>query len=327
MNRFRAAELLMRPHDPGYPDDYLRSRLRGRRSRLIADWGPLMASAAPLAQALDEEYRRIFRDISSSGAGVSLALEYRWVYRQMNTRMRETCGPFFLYSELRTLFICLRHLREGQPGRMRDVLAASLLSERIKKALFEAADAAGAVRRTEDIFLSLSPDFGGVAGVYERAGLVAFEKVFVERYFSAALGSALHPAVRQVFGKLIDSRNIISAYKWLSLGPDAAFEPIRGGDIPPERLDYIVRRGDRDGLVSLLREFMHPARSGNLFGNPEPALYRGITFHLRRKGRDPSGIWSVLQYLWQISVEAMNLNLLAQGRELPREMLSGELVR
>lgn len=327
MGRFRATELLQRLPDRGYPDDYLRSRLQGRRSRLVADWGPLMAAAKPMVELLGEGYRGIFRDLTAAGSGASLALEYRWVYAQMNACMREACGPFFLYSELRTLFICLRHLKEQQRGQMRDLLSASLLSDRIKKTVLEAADLAGAVRRIETIFLPLSKDFSGMAAVFDAEGLGGFERALTERFLPAALRSGIHPAVRTVFMRIIDSRNIISAHKWLTLEPGEAFVPVPGGSISGERLQDIVQRGDRAGLAAVLGEFMRPVRGDNLPGNPEPGLYRGMTAFLRRKGREPSGIWPVLRYLWLISVEAMNLNLLIHGKDLPREMVEGELVR
>lgn len=286
-----------------------------------------MGATRPIAEILGEGYRSIFRDLTSAGSGTSLALEYRWVYAQMNAGMREACGPFFLYTELRTLSVCLRHLKELQRGQMRDLLAASLLSGRMSKTVLEAVDLVGAVRRIETMFLPLSKDFSGIAAVFDTEGLEGFERALTERFLAAALRSEMHPALRAVFSRIIDSRNIITAHKWLSLQPENAFAPMPGGSISCKVLKGIVERGDRPGLSAVLGEFMRPARGSNLPGNPEPGLYRGMTAFLRRKGREPSGIWPVLEYLWLISVEAMNLNLLIQGRDLPREVLAGEVVQ
>ena len=41
-------ELLRPLEDRGYPAEYLLSRIRGRRSRLIVDWRPLIYEAAPM---------------------------------------------------------------------------------------------------------------------------------------------------------------------------------------------------------------------------------------------------------------------------------------
>jgi vacuolar-type H+-ATPase subunit C/Vma6 len=59
----------------------------------------------------------------------------------------------------------------------------------------------------------------------------------------------------------------------------------------------------------------------------ETALYRGITRFLKKAGRDPLSAGAVLDYLWQCSIEAMNLSTLYYGRELDREALAAELVQ
>lgn len=76
--------------------------------------------------------------------------EYRWVYFQMNEGLRKIFYPFFLYTELRTLFLCLRR-KNDKPAKWADeLLETSLLSNGLKKVLAESPDlAAGGRSRTE----------------------------------------------------------------------------------------------------------------------------------------------------------------------------------
>lgn len=58
----------------------------------------------------------------------------------------------------------------------------------------------------------------------------------------------------------------------------------------------------------------------------ELALYKGMTRWLRKEGRDPLGVGPILDYLWRCSIEAMNLSILYQGKDLERDFVAAELV-
>jgi vacuolar-type H+-ATPase subunit C/Vma6 len=51
-----------------------------------------------------------------------------------------------------------------------------------------------------------------------------------------------------------------------------------------------------------------------------------MTRWLRQEGRNPFGTAPILDYLWRCSIEAMNLSLLYQGKDLERELVAAELV-
>ena len=67
MKQFDATDLLEKGIDPGYPSDYLLSRIRGRKARLIQDWTPLVTSPAPLERLPESHYQRISGDRSRRG--------------------------------------------------------------------------------------------------------------------------------------------------------------------------------------------------------------------------------------------------------------------
>jgi vacuolar-type H+-ATPase subunit C/Vma6 len=58
----------------------------------------------------------------------------------------------------------------------------------------------------------------------------------------------------------------------------------------------------------------------------ELALYKGMTRWLRKEGREPFGAGPILDYLWSCSIEAMNLSVLYQGKDLERDIVAAELV-
>jgi len=317
-------ELLLKPEDRGYPVEYLLSRIRGRRARLIKDWGRLMRETEPLDR------------ISSAGPGgakapegswTGLLREYRWVYFQMDAELRGIFESFFLYSELRTLFICLRHVKKGTTGEVNQLLDISLLSEKLKKVLATSEDLGSAAAGVERMFLTLSADFAGLETIVEKEGLRGIEQRLVNLYLAHTVSSKLHPLMREFFTRLIDSRNIMTLYKHLRSDEKSAPLFISGGTIAMSRCRNILGSGDMIAFNALVNE-----SAGIKTAQPDPAqvenaLYRGTTRSLRKAGREPFGPGPILDYLWRCSIEALNLSVLFFGRGLERDELMAELVQ
>lgn len=317
-------ELLQHLPDQGYPPEYLLSRIRGRRSRLIADWKPLIYDS--VADYLSARYQGPVKERSAEGVWRSLLREYRWVYGQMSGKLRKVFGPFFLYTELRTIFIALRHMKDKGGGRAGDLLDASLLSGKVKQIL-AAGDIPTVLAEIEPFFLSLSGRFAGLAGAFESGGLRSVEQKLTNTYLSVMPAARLHPILKNLFTRLIDARNIISAYKFQRLEQQAAPAFIPGGQIEQARFADIVAKDDIFGICSLVREF-----SGVKIEAPDPAkveiaLYHGITRFLKKEGREPFGAGPILDYLWKCSLEVMNLSILLNGKGLEREIVAAELVQ
>jgi vacuolar-type H+-ATPase subunit C/Vma6 len=319
-------DLLYDPGDPGYPAEYLLSRIKGRRSALIKNWKPLVydqdlfLSAAPLQ-------RGGFRTSTApERMWADLMREYRWVYRQMNQQLRAVFHPYFLYAELRTICICLRHLRDKKEGSIDEVLNKSLLSDEMKGILVRSADLAEAIAGVERLFAPLSKRFTGFAAIAEKDGLRGVEQFLTEQYLAVIAGSKLHPLMQTFFSRLIDARNIISLYKYLRLDNEQHPPILPGGSIAAETLHELAAKDDIVSVGPVIR-----ALTGIKVERPEPtmvelALYKGMTRWLRKEGQEPFGVGPILDYLWRCSIEAMNLSVLYQGKGLERDIVAAELV-
>jgi len=320
-------ELLRKSPDPGYPIEYLLSRIKGRRSRLIRDWKPLLFDPA-LYESLPTGGTGGFQKGKNADAvWRNLMAEYQWVHSQMNQQLRDIFFSFFLYAELRTIFICLRHLLDKKAGAIDDLLDRSLLSDEVKKMLLFSADLPSAVRGIERLFSSLSGRFLGLGAMLESSGLRAVEQRLIGTCLSVTIESDLHRLLKIYFSRLIDARNILGLYKYLRLGLKVQPEFIAGGAIPEMRLKEIIKKDDLPGVALLVREYSGIAVERPDSTSIEHALYRGMTRWLRKEGRDPFGIAPILDYLWRCSIEAMNLSVLHHTKDLEREAVAAELVQ
>jgi vacuolar-type H+-ATPase subunit C/Vma6 len=319
-------DLLLNPGDTGYPTEYLLSRIKGRRSWLIKNWKPLVheqelfLSTSPLKQGV------LRASIAPDRIWAELTREYRWVYGQMNLQLRTIFYPYFLYAELRNICICLRHLRDKKEGPIDEVLGTSLLSDEVKGVFVRSSDLAEAVAGVERLFSTLSKKFAGLSVVEQEEGLRGVEQRLIETYLAVMVGSTLHPLLRKFFSRLVDARNIMSIYKYLRLEHTELPPVLPGGTIAPEKLHELAAKDDIVAVGPMVRVL-----TGIKVERPEPtmvelALYKGMTRWLRTEGREPFGAGPILDYLWRCSIEAMNLSVLYQGKDLERDVVSAELV-
>jgi len=129
--------LLKQGRERGYPVEYLLSRIRGRRSRLIRDWRTLVYDATPIEFLASAQYQGFVRERSAEGMWRALLREYGWVFGQMEEEVRSVFAPYMLYTELRTVFICLRYLHGERTQKAGEVLGVSLLADGVKNILRE----------------------------------------------------------------------------------------------------------------------------------------------------------------------------------------------
>ena len=318
--------LLKQGKERGYPVEYLLSRIRGRRSRLIRDWQSLVYDATPLEFLASAQYQGFVRERSAEGMWRALLLEYGWVFRQMEEEIRKVFAPYILYTELRTVFICLRYLQGDRTQKAGEVLGVSLLADGMKNILRDG-EASAAVERLERQFRRLSPEFTGLAANYEEKGLREVEQHLTNSFLIAIIRTPLHPVMKVFFSRIIDARNILTLYKSLRLNTKDAARFIPGGTVPIVQLKGLLEKDDIFEVITLIRQ-----ASGISVTAPDPtqvevALYRGITKYLHKEGRDPLGAALILDYLWRCSLEVMNLSLLLAGKDLEREEIAAELVK
>jgi len=313
--------LLIEEDRPGYPAEYLYTRLRGRRGQLTSNWRTLVYAVEPP----ESRSRGFGQERTVEGLWRSLFREHRWIFRQMNEPLRRAFAPYFVHAELRTIFVCLRSLAGENPQKAGDALLTSLLSDRLKAAL-SADDAGTALLRIEDLLCRVSPLFRGIAELYRDAGPRAAEQAMTSRLIAAVLAGPLHPVIRRFFVRMVDSRNILTLYASLRAERSEPAAFIGGGAIPIGKLQDIQQKGDLFAVLPLVKQ-----ASGIGIPDPEPtqvetALYRGMTKFARIEGRDPLGAGLILDYLWRCSLEVTNLSLLLAGKDLDREAVLAELV-
>ncbi len=319
-------ELLKQERTRGYPIEYLLSRIRGRRSRLISDWRPLIYEASPLEHLASAQYHGFVRERTAEGMWRALLLEHGWVHGQMDEETRQMFAPYFLYAELRTVFICLRYLEGDKAQKSGEVLGVSLLSVEVK-AVLRAGAITDALAGLELMFGALSPGFMGLSAAYEEKGLREVEQLLTHRYLSFVRELPLYPVVRAFFSRIIDSRNILALYKSLRAGTTESGQFLAGGTVPVQRLADLAEKEDIFEVTGLIRQ-----AAGVVIASPDPtqveaALYRGITKFLKGEGKDPLDAALILDYLWRCSLEVMNLSMLLAGKDLEREEVAAELVR
>ncbi len=324
---YRDKELLEEREEGGYPADYLLSRIRGKKVSLIRDWEPLVSGMAEIESLSPKRYGGFTSETSSAGIWKYLLAEYRWVYLQMERPLKDIFRPFFLYTELRTLFLCLRLRAAGEDVKIEQILVRSLLSKKFRKALMQSADGQEMLEETERFFVPLSLRFGGLKDSYAKEGFRGVEQHLINRYLEYVMNSDLHPLIREFFSRLVDARNVIALYKHLRWELKDLPYFIEGGSIRASRLRGIHEREDISEVTSLIK-----ALTGFTVQIPHPTgventLYRGMSRFLRKRGREISGVGLILEYLWRCSLEAMNLGIILHGKDMERDILREELVR
>ncbi len=324
--KYQDKELLQENEEGGYPIEYLLSRIRGKRVSLITEWEPLIYGATPLESLSPSRYKGVAAGTSSSGIWRHLLAEYRWVYLQMEKSLREVFRPFFLYSELRTLFFCLRYRGSGEVVKVEQILENSLFSKKFKKALMGSKELQDMLEEIEEFFVSLSVKFRGLEEIFAKDGFKGVELHLTTHYLEFLMDSELHPIIREFFIRLVDARNVIALYKHLRWEMKDVPYFIKGGSINQSRLRSILERGDIFEVTSGIKRL-----TGITVKIPDPTgventLYRGMTRFLRKRGREISGVGLILDYLWRCSLEALNLGILFHGKDMERDDLRAELI-
>lgn len=326
MNGAEQMELLKRFEDRGYPTDYILSRIRGKRALMVRDWDSLLAASSPIEYLSSRRYVTSAADRTPDGIWRYLLKEFGWVYSRMNRALLDLFRPFFLYSELRTMFICLRYAQRKESGKIERLLSLSLLSENVKKIFRTGGDIAAVVKEIEGLFMSVSARFAGIGKIIDT-GLQEWEQQLTDRYLEYAAHSAINPQIKAFFINIVDARNILSLTKYLRLNPKVPPPFIRGGRISEEKFTAIAGEKDIFSIGPLLRELTGIQIVSPGAAEVENALYRNITRRLRKAARDPLDISVVLDYLWRCSIEARNLSILFHGGDTARDLLSAELIR
>lgn len=319
-------ELLQKIENRGYPTDYLLSRIRGRRANMIADWRPFLVTPDPIEYLSTTYYKDLITSPGAEAVWSRLLKEHKWVYLQMNSSLQDIFRPYFQYSEIRTILFALRYKEGREDRKIDDLLGFSLLSEEFKDILRDSEDVTSAILGVESIFSSVSDRFEGIKEISLKEGLKEVEQRLTGIYLEYMIDSGIHPVIREYFAHIIDLRNIIALYKhlWWEIKTSPHF--INGGSIDPGRLGEIIKGKDIFRINSIIRKLTGLMIESPDATNVENSLLKWVRKYLVRTGRGPSGIGLILDYLWRCYIEARNLGVILNGRDIDREIISGELI-
>ncbi|UCD35691.1 MAG: V-type ATPase subunit [Nitrospiraceae bacterium] len=319
--------LLQRPEGSGYPSEYLIARIAGRRGHLIRDWDVILYHSGPPESLLPEHYRGLLAEHSEEGVWKRMLIEYRWVYDQMNKSLIHTFIPFFIYSEIQTVVLCLRHKMEKEDrADVGNILLFSLLSNKIKDVLMKEAELPLILEELDRKLFSFPPKSGGLQETFLKRGLKETEEALYSGLFEHVIGSRLHPVIKSFFVFLIDIKNIISVYKQLRWEVETGQEFLEGGRINRT----VLKKTLSDGKISDISRFVYQV-AGISIQEPRGseirnALYSGLTRNIKSMSRESSDIGLILNYLWTIQMEAQNLSIIFYGRDIERDNLKKEIV-
>lgn len=297
-----------------YPEEYFISRIRGGRSRLIRDWDMLLYSTDPRGFLKEFHY-----DLDSSFIK-PLLKRYRWLYSEMNDRLREAFWPYFLLYELKTLIICLRYIKRGHNEDAEELLRVSLLSGQIREIILFPDDFDTTIRRLLDF---LAEGYEGLLDGYEifhRKGLSGFERFIYEIFLKYLLSLDLQRHIKRFIIYQIDMRNILSLYKsikWEIITPP---EFLSGGELNLRELERILIQRDLNLFSSILKRL-----TGLSGENIEDILLKGLSFRLKKWSYEDN-IGLILHYLWSLYIELRNLGTILSAGTIERAELKEEIL-
>ncbi|MDI6801935.1 MAG: V-type ATPase subunit [Thermodesulfovibrionales bacterium] len=293
-------EILQGIEDKGYPIDYLLSRVRSRR----VFYKNIITGESPV-----EIWRRLLK-------------EYRWMYIQMNGALRNIFWRFFVYFELRAIFMCLRY-KKREYAKIEELLCSSLLSGALKELLRGDSDMMTVIGGIEDAFLSVSDRFGGLKDMFMKDGSKGFEQVLTNIYLENTIDSKLHHTIRDFFAYVIDSRNIIAVYKHIRWQMPDYPSFICGGGVREASLRRIFERQNISGVITLVQKLTGIITDAK---NIENALLKGVNRFLRKTAKDPLCMGVILDHLWGCYVETVDAGIALHGRGLDSDAIATELI-
>ncbi len=303
----------------GYPDDYLFARIRARRALLPRQWpfglGEKGTGAAGPGAGRQEEAWQL------------LQKELRWIFGQMNTRLREIFQDFFIFMELHGLLCCLRYRAAAMTDRIEERLRDSLLADEIRAALSNPEGVAAAIPRIASFF---GPGFlpeSWHKETTEVAMIKHFEAEVFRRFLQLAIARSRQAELVLFFQMQVDLRNLMVAAKHHRWAIDAPPPLLAGGLIGRKRLAAAIDLANRATLQRALAGSWAAGLQVDSYPRLEGVLLQRIGIILARRARLGGGISQTLDYLWQRYLAARNGSLAGQAGRLPAELLNEEFIQ
>ncbi len=323
--------LLITPETDGYPTDYLLARIKGRRPYIFKDWDELILSPLPIEYLQKTRYGEFLGEYSKEGIWYHLGSEYRWLYRQMNRRLREDFYYVFVYLELKRIIQCLRYkIQKGGNREIHKLLSVSLISKDLKTLLIDKSDPLTIIEGLERAGLT------GLKQAFTERGLSGLEEVVVDCFFKETSIVRLHPLIRSIFSYIIDSINITILYKYLRWSVKTTPIFIDSGGFSKETVLKLwadsptAKRILNTKETHLIAKLMH--RLTGIYietitpSNIETAMKKGLTKKTETMRREGSDTGIILDYIWRRYIEAENLNIILHSEGLDSEAINKELI-
>jgi len=300
---------------PGFPNDYLITRIKGRRAALIANWNAVRTSG--LIPGTSDE--RIWE---------ALLNEFAWLYGQMNRTLRDCFASVFVLLELKTIVLCLRNKEAGCVTEIETLLTHTLLADSLRQVLRDAPDVRSSITALIEATAGTFPGLRESATAYADHGLRGFEDSLMRGYLAHTVTTQLHPRIEQFLRAFVDLRNIMILYKQLRWGVGDPGAVIEGGMFELSRLVQLVKNKELNSWEDLVREAtalkIVPASASE--GALETVLLTSLTERLRQIGRGDDSVGLILDYIWRIYVHARNLAVLYHAPDLGEATLERELI-
>ena len=318
--------LLKKLDECEYPDDFLVARLLGKKGSLFRNWEFLIASSNPMETMQDTPFYPYLRKYAAAGVWRFLRNEHMWVYKRMNRRLRTIFGPYFAYHEINTLIKSLRCLySKNEDGIVAQQLHNSLLHNDIQKILTGTQDFPDMLNDLEASLSSISRNFYGLGGHYEKNGFSALELFLREKLLTYILLKNQSPMLKTFLQYMVDFHNCMALAK--NIGWQVELEPafINGGNLEPEKFRRTFLRKD---LGAVLKSFPIPSREDSVSSPPELeiVLLSLITHELKGWPYQKTVVGGVLFYLWEQFRYTRNISMVLSTIQLEDEAVSKSII-
>lgn len=300
---------LLRSMPDGVPDDCLLARIKGRRAFLIRDWDRLMQLPVPHDGIGAAPWRAGIRPGGEGWEHRALQQEYARIFSWLREPLRRALALYFWLAEVRTVGIALR-MRAGGGTIGRETLQATLLCKPLCRILMAPGSVAELAERLTVVLVTHAPAFAALPEVYRNGGTAALESA-LNSISLQCRPKPEHPALQQGIALLIDGMNLTMAAKALRWNTARPLPLLPGGTVRPASLQALADRGWRAGLARMAAGLGGQGREGDPH-ELERTVVEAQKRALVRLAREPSGLGSVIDYLWRCRFEATAIGLLSR---------------
>jgi len=309
-----------------YPEEFLVTRLRGKKGTLFRSWEFLVSSSEAIESLRNSPFYPYVKKFGVPGIWHFLHNEHLWVYSRMNNRLRTDFAPYFTYHEISTLHICLRFLSMGKTSeRIPQELQNSLLHVDIQDILRSDLEFTKMLHGLELRLCANSRHFAGLVTHYEKRGIKGLEGFLRESYFASIFSQKQPLLLKNFFQCLVDFYNCLSVAKSLRWEIKAKPLTIPGGTVPPERFTRAYFRKDLTPVLQFLR-LDNPEVAASALPKLETSLLRYITFKLKTWSYQRTAVADILFYLWEQFRYTRNISMVLNTVLLDDEPVQKSLV-